>query len=76
MPAARSPCDITAGCFTWAWASKPEAVCRDVTILVADNDATVIETANGQILGEYVLNATKDYQGKKKKPPVDTEDLS
>ncbi|MFI8414799.1 hypothetical protein ACIGB6_20330 [Paeniglutamicibacter gangotriensis] len=43
---------------------------------MADNDATVIETANGQILGEYVLDATKDYQGKKKKPPVDTEDLS
>lgn len=49
-----------------------EAVGRDVTILVADNDATVIETANGEILGEYVLDATKDYQGKKKKPPTES----
>lgn len=51
-----------------------EGIGKSVTILVADNDATVFETGSGIILGEYALDATKDYQGKKKKPPEETED--
>ncbi|WP_449373301.1 hypothetical protein [Arthrobacter psychrolactophilus] len=43
---------------------------EDITVLVADTAATVILTDTREILGEYNLDATKDYQAKKKKPPA------
>ncbi|MHA7268639.1 hypothetical protein [Arthrobacter sp. HLT1-20] len=48
----------------------------DITVLVADNAATVIHTTTGEILGEYTLDATKNYQPKKKKSPAEAEDQS
>ena len=43
-----------------------EHIAKDITILVADNAATVIQTSSGEILGEYRLDATKNYQPKKR----------
>lgn len=42
---------------------------EDITVLVADTAATVILTSTGEILGEYNLDATKNYQAKKNKVP-------
>ncbi|WP_104109523.1 IS481 family transposase [Arthrobacter sp. N199823] len=47
-----------------------------VTVLVADTAVTVILTNTGEILGEYDLDATRDYQAKKKKSPAQAEDHS
>ncbi|PYI39608.1 IS481 family transposase [Arthrobacter psychrolactophilus] len=49
---------------------------EDITVLVADTAATVILTSTGEILGEYNLDATKNYQAKKKKSPAKAEDSS
>ncbi|MGG5171247.1 IS481 family transposase [Pseudarthrobacter sp. J1738] len=44
-----------------------------VTVLVADNAATVIQTSTGEILGTYTLDPMKGYQAKMKKPPAEAE---
>lgn len=53
-----------------------EHIGEDITVLVADAAATVIQTSTGEILSEYTLDATKDYQAKKKKSPAQAEDNS
>ena len=46
---------------------------KAITLVVADSEATVVDTGTGEVLAEYTLDATKDYQGKKKKPPEKTQ---
>jgi len=43
-----------------------------VRILIADTDAIVIHHDTGEIIAEFILDATKDYQPKKKHPDPKT----
>lgn len=44
-----------------------------VRLLIADNDVVVIHHDTGEIIAEFTLDDTKDYQAKKKHPGPKTE---